>query len=63
MYTQLDKLIFAIVTLARKHHPYFQAHIVVILTDQLLKIALYQLNTSGKVAKWALELFEFNLVF
>ena len=36
-YPPMEKLIFALVTAARKLKPYFQAHTVVILTDRRLR--------------------------
>lgn len=34
-----------------------------ILTDQLLKMALHRPDVLGRVAKWALVLFQFDLMF
>lgn len=62
-YTWLKKLVFTLIALLRKPHSYFQAYIMVILMDQLLKMALHKPKTSGRVAKWALELSKFNPVF
>lgn len=62
MYTQLKKLIFSLIILARKLCSCFQARTVVVLTDQPLKMALHRLDTMGKVAKWALKLTEFDFV-
>lgn len=39
-YSRLKKMTFALVTLVRKVHPYFQAHMVVLLMDQPLKTML-----------------------
>jgi len=36
-YLPMEKLAFALVTVARKLKPYFQAHTVVILTDKPLR--------------------------
>lgn len=36
---------------------------VVVLMDEPLRMALHQPNTSGRMAKWELELFGFNLAF
>lgn len=62
-YTWLEKLIFTLITWARKLCPYFQTHTMVVLMDQPLKTTLYKSNTVGMVAKWALELTKFDLVF
>ena len=39
-YPRMEKLAFALITAARKLKPYFQAHIIVVLTDQPLKRAM-----------------------
>ena len=36
----MEKLAFALMTAARKLKPYFQAHTIIILTDQPLKRAM-----------------------
>lgn len=48
---------------ARKLCPYFQAYTVVVLTYQSFQIPLHQPDTSDRMAKWTLELFEFDLTF
>ena len=39
-YPQMEKLAFALVTAARKLKPYFQAHTIIVLTDQPLRKAM-----------------------
>lgn len=63
MYSELEKLMFTLMTSARKLHPYFQAHAMIVLMDQPLKMFLHRLDMLSRVAKWALKLFEFGLVF
>lgn len=60
-YSLLEKLIFVLIVFARKLRPYFQAHIVVILTNQPLKATHSKPDIAGRMAKWALELTEFDL--
>ena len=62
-YTKLKKLIFALVITAKKLQPYFQVHTIVLLMDQPIKAVLHHLDTSGRIAKWALQLFEFDIKF
>ena len=51
---------FALVTAARKLKPYFQAHTIIVLTDQPLKRAMSSLEAAGRMALWAIELSEFD---
>ena len=57
----MDKLAFALVTAARKLKPYFQAHTIMVLTDQPLKRAISSLEAAKMMALWAIELSEFNI--
>lgn len=47
----------------RKLQPYFQAHMIVVLTNQPLRTTLHKLNVMSWMAKWTLELIEFDLIF
>ena len=50
-YPRMEKLALALVTVARKLKPYFQAHIIVVLTDQPLKKAISSPEAAGKKKK------------
>ena len=57
----MEKLILALVTVARKLRPYFQAHTIEVPTEYPMKQVLYKLETSGRLMKWALTLSEFDI--
>ena len=59
----MEKLAFALVTAARKLKPYFQAHTIIVLTDQPLKRAMSSLEAARRMALWAIELSEFNIQY
>ena len=63
MYPRMEKLILALVTTARKLHPYFQAHTIEIPTEYPMKQVLHKPETSGRLMKWAIELSEFNIIY
>ena len=46
----MEKLAFALATVARKLKPYFQAHIVVVLIDKPLWRAMSNLEAAGWMA-------------
>ena len=46
---------------ARRLRPYFQGHTVTLLTDQSIKVILHRADASGRIAKWAIELTEFDI--
>ena len=54
---------FALITAAWKLKPYFQAHTIVVLTDQPLKRAMSSPEAAGRIALWAIELSEFDVQY
>ena len=60
-YPWMEKLAFALVTMARKLNSYFQAHTIIVLTDQPLKRAMSSPEAVGRMALWAIELSEFDI--
>ena len=60
-YLPMQKLVFVLVTAARKLKPYFQAHTVVVLTDMPLRQAMSNSDVVGRLALWAIELSEFDI--
>lgn len=62
-YAQMGKLAFALVTVARKLKPYFQAHTIVVLTDKPLRRAISSPEAMGWMALWAVELSEFDIQY
>lgn len=62
-YQRVEKVAFVIVSTSRKLWLYFQAHAITILIDLPLKSAVQQLNTSGRLIKWSIELGEFDIEY
>ena len=59
----MEKLVFALVTMARKLKLYFQAHTIVVLTDKPLRRVMNSPKTAGRMALWAVELSKFNIQY
>ena len=57
----MEKLALALMTAAQKLKPYFQAHVIVVLTDQPLRKAMSNPEAAGRMALWAIELSEFDV--
>ena len=57
-YPTMEKLALSLVTAARKLKPYFQAHVINVLTDHPLKKAMNKLEAAGWLIQWAIELSE-----
>ena len=47
----------------RKLRPYFQAHMIIVPTKFPLKQILQRPEASGRLAKWSIELGEFDILF
>lgn len=55
-YLPLEKLMLALVMASKKLNHYFQAHKIVVLTEQPLKSLLQQGDLTRRIAKWAVAL-------
>jgi hypothetical protein len=62
-YLETHKLLYAMLVASRKLRHYFQAHRVVVVTSFPLRAILHNSNAIGNIAKWAVELAEFQLDF
>lgn len=62
-YPRMEQLAFALIVSARKLRPYFQAHTIVVLTDQPLRQVLHKPESSGRLMKWSVELGEFDIQY
>ena len=62
-YPPMEKLAFALLTEACKLKPYFQAHMVIVLTDKPLRRAMSNSEAAGRLALWAIELSEFDIQY
>ena len=60
-YPKMEKLVLALVTIAKRLQPYFQAHTIEIPTKHPMKQVLHKPETSGRLTKWAIELSEFDI--
>ena len=59
----MEKLAFALVTAAQKLKPYFQAHTIIVLTDQPLRKAMSSPEAAERMALWAIELSESDIQY
>ena len=62
-YPQIEKLAFALIIASRKLRHYFQAHVINVTTDHLLKKAMNKLEATGRLIQWAVELSEFDIKY
>lgn len=62
-YSALEKLALSLVTAGRKLRPYFQCHPVIVVSQYPLRTILHSPEMSGRLAKWAIELNEFDVTY
>ncbi|XP_075654648.1 uncharacterized protein LOC142624783 [Castanea sativa] len=60
-YLRIGKLSFALIVASRKLRPYFQAHLILVMTDQPLRKAMGRPNVAGRMVQWAVELSQFDV--
>ncbi|GJW03215.1 reverse transcriptase domain-containing protein [Tanacetum coccineum] len=62
-YAPMEKLALSLIHMTRRLRRYFEAHPVKVITDQPIKNILNNTKTSGKLAKYAVELGAYNITF
>ena len=62
-YSKMELTALALRSAAQKLRPYFQAHPVVVLTNQPLRNILHKPDLTGRMLQWAIELSEFGIEF
>ncbi|GKB90406.1 reverse transcriptase domain-containing protein [Tanacetum coccineum] len=58
-----EAITLALVHAARRLRRYFQAHTICVITDQLIRQVLLKPKNSGRIAKWAIELGEHEILY
>lgn len=62
-YSKMEQTTLALRNAAQKLRPYFQAHQVIVLTNQLLISILHKPDLSGRMLKWVIELSEYIIKY
>ncbi|XP_062158742.1 uncharacterized protein LOC133866220 [Alnus glutinosa] len=62
-YPRIEKLAFALIVLARRLRPYFQAHAIRVLIEYPMKKILQKADLSGRLVNWSVELGQFDIEF
>ncbi|XP_071739866.1 uncharacterized protein [Rutidosis leptorrhynchoides] len=62
-YPPIEKLVYALTHIARRLMRYFQAHLILALIYQPIKQILKNPESSGCLAKWAIELGDYEINF
>ncbi|KAM5554178.1 hypothetical protein ABKV19_026092, partial [Rosa sericea] len=62
-YSPSEKVILALATAKRKLRQYFEGHSITVYTNLPIRAILSKPDTSGRMAKWAIELSEFDITY
>ncbi|GJZ64140.1 reverse transcriptase domain-containing protein [Tanacetum coccineum] len=62
-YTPMEKLVLALLSASKRLKRYFQAHTVVVITDQPIKQLLSSSEMSGRMLKWKFELEGYDIQY
>jgi ribonuclease HI len=60
-YTELEKVLYAVLMASRKLRHYFQAYRIIVPSSQPLKDIMRNKEATGRIGKWAAELNEFTI--
>jgi ribonuclease HI len=62
-YTELEKVLYAVLMASRKLRHYFQTYHIIVPSSQPLKDIMRNKEATGRVGKWAAELNEFTIEY
>ncbi|GKA48441.1 reverse transcriptase domain-containing protein [Tanacetum coccineum] len=62
-YAPMEKLVLALVFAAKRLRRYFQAHPIVVITDQPIKQIISRPDAAGRLQKWSVMLGEHNITY
>jgi hypothetical protein len=60
-YTELEKVLYAVLMASRKLRHYFQAYHIIVPSSQHLKDIMRNRDATRRIGKWAAELNEFSI--
>ncbi|GJS92335.1 reverse transcriptase domain-containing protein [Tanacetum coccineum] len=60
-YTSMEKLVLALVHASKCLKRYFQAHLIIVITDQPIQQVLSRPKVAGRLHKWSIELGEYAI--
>ncbi|GJX83276.1 reverse transcriptase domain-containing protein [Tanacetum coccineum] len=60
-YTSMEKLVMALVYASKRLKRYFQAHPIIVITDQPIQQVLSRPEVAGRLQKWSIKLGEYTI--
>ena len=62
-YPRMEKIAFALLVASRKLCPYFQAHPIIVMTDQPIRKTMNKIDAVGRLIQWAIDLGQFDIEY
>nr|GEW24392.1 reverse transcriptase domain-containing protein [Tanacetum cinerariifolium] len=62
-YTPLEKMLLALVHASKRLKRYFQAHTIIVITDQPIKQVLSKPEITGRLQKWSIKLGNYDIQY
>ncbi|XP_075674722.1 uncharacterized protein LOC142643880 [Castanea sativa] len=62
-YPRIEKIVFALIMASRKLRPYFEAHPILVMTDQPIRKSMNKPEAAGRMVQWAIELSQFDIEY
>ncbi|XP_022024911.1 uncharacterized protein LOC110925256 [Helianthus annuus] len=62
-YSMIEKLVLALLHATRRLRRYFSGHVIIVLTNYHLGQILSKPDVAGRMAKWAIELGGYNILY
>nr|GEX32182.1 reverse transcriptase domain-containing protein [Tanacetum cinerariifolium] len=62
-YSPMEKLVLSLVFAAKRLRRYFQAHPIMVITDQPIKQVMSRPDVAGRLQKWSIMLGEYNVTY
>ena len=62
-YSHMEKMAFSLIVASRKLRLYFQAHSIIVMTNQPIRKAMSKLDAAGRMVQQAIELSQFDIEY
>ena len=59
----MEKIAFTLLVISRKLRPYFQAHPIVVTTNQPIRKIMNKIDAAGRLIQWVIELGQFDIEY
>nr|GEW80326.1 reverse transcriptase domain-containing protein [Tanacetum cinerariifolium] len=62
-YSPMEKMVLSLIFAAKRLRRYFQAHPIIVITDQPIKQVMSRPDVAGRLQKWSIMLGEHNITY